>query len=162
MRRELVNPYEQYPGFNCFGCSKNNVAGLKLNFVETENGIESEWKPDTRFEGYFGILHGGIQATLLDEIASWIINVKLDTAGVTSKLEIEYVKPVKLDSCKNITLKASIESVEGNNAIIYATLENDQHDICTNARLTYFIYPKEIAKRKLKFAGKNSYYKTNL
>jgi uncharacterized protein (TIGR00369 family) len=158
MRKELVNPYEKEPGFNCFGCSEHNHEGLKMKFFETETGVESEWKPDKKFEGYFNVLHGGIQATMLDEIASWVINMKLDTAGVTSKMEIEYLKPVSLLNEENIRLEAKIESVEGNTAIIQAVLFNSESVICTKAKLHYFVYPREIACRRLKFSGKDAFY----
>jgi len=38
------------------------------------------------------MLHDGIQATLLDEIADWVLIVKLGTSGVTKNLNINYVK----------------------------------------------------------------------
>ena len=41
----------------------------------------------TEFAGFHDILHGGIQATMMDEIASWVVLVKLDTSGVTYPLE---------------------------------------------------------------------------
>ncbi len=157
MQKQLINPYENEPGFHCFGCSEHNLHGLKMKFFETETGVESYWKTDSKFEGYFNVLHGGIQATMLDEIASWVINMKLDTAGVTAKMEVEFLKPVSIPDNNVITLRASVETLSGNNAIIEAVLMNSEMVVCTKARLHYFTYPKEIARRRLKYPGKEAF-----
>ena len=157
MKQQLFNPYEKDPDFNCFGCSEHNKIGLQMKFFETELGVESIWPAQKQFVGYFNVLHGGIQTTMLDEIASWVINMKLDTAGVTKKIEVEFLKPVVIQTDINIILTARIESVEGNEAIIQAELFNPDRVLCTQARIFYFIYPQEIAKRKLKFPGKDAF-----
>ena len=43
-------------------------------------------------------LHGGIQAVLLDEICAWVVLRKLQTTGVTSKMETRYMKPVNTNA----------------------------------------------------------------
>ncbi len=90
--RKIRNPFTIHKGFNCFGCSPpdNPPIGLQLNFIDHGDFITANWQPQTNYQGYHNLLHGGIQATLLDEIASWFVNVKLKTAGVTSKIEIKY------------------------------------------------------------------------
>ena len=70
MKRKIFNPYRDLKGYNCFGCSLNNMDGLRLEFIEDGEYLKSEWQPEDKFQGYINILHGGIQATLLDEIAN--------------------------------------------------------------------------------------------
>ena len=86
MKNEIHNPYQKIEDYNCFGCSSTNKLGLKMDFIEEEDGIYSYWTPEKHFQGWMGILHGGIQATLLDEIASWVVFVKLGKSGVTSEI----------------------------------------------------------------------------
>ena len=86
--RKIINPYEKLEGFECFGCSTKNNIGLNLDFFEDGEYVISRWKPRIVLQGYKGILHGGIQATLLDEVASWVVYVKAKTAGVTSRIDI--------------------------------------------------------------------------
>ena len=155
--KTLLNPYEKESGFNCFGCSEQNQTGLRMKFLETPEGVISKWKPDKKFEGYFNILHGGIQATMVDEISSWVINMKLDTAGVTSKMEIEYLKPVTLEN-DEITIQGIIEKVEKRHVIINAEIFDHNNQLCTKAKVTYFLYPKLVAQRKLKYPGKEAYF----
>ena len=65
-----------------------------MTFFEDGDEIISTWEPKPQFEGYHGVLHGGIQATIMDEIASWVVYVKVKVAGVTSSMNIHYHKPI--------------------------------------------------------------------
>ena len=83
MKRKLNNPYDQLPDHKCFCCSTRNPIGLNLTFWyddETKT-VETSWLAHEFYQGYTGVLHGGIQSTLMDEIASWCIYILLETAG---------------------------------------------------------------------------------
>lgn len=92
--KKIINPWEGMEGYFCFGCAPNNESGLKMEFYEDGDEIVSTWVPEARFQGWLNTLHGGIQATLLDEICAWVIARKLQTAGVTSRMETQYLKPI--------------------------------------------------------------------
>jgi uncharacterized protein (TIGR00369 family) len=71
----------------CFACGKDNPQGLKL---------EVRKAPD-HFAGWQGIAHGGIVATILDELLAWACT----NAGrncVTAEMTVRYRKPVKTGS----------------------------------------------------------------
>ena len=86
----MFNAYSELEGYNCFGCSPTNPCGLKCRFVDEGEYVTCHWMPDENFQGFFHILHGGIQATLMDEIASWVIFSRMKTAGVTANMNIKY------------------------------------------------------------------------
>lgn len=156
--KKLLNPYVKYgKDFNCFVCSPFNKIGLKLDFFEDEDKIIAEWEPHANYSSFHGVLHGGIQATLLDEIANWLISVKLDTSGVTSKLEVDFKKTVKIDN-KKVYITSEIVSVDKKYAVIHAKLFNTKKEICATAKVTYRIFPKQLAKEKLYFPGKEAFY----
>lgn len=55
----------------CFLCGLENPAGLHLHFYETEPGVvETTYTAPEHFQGYPGVLHGGIVAAILDEAGS--------------------------------------------------------------------------------------------
>ena len=83
--RKISNPFEGKQGYNCFGCCKDNPIGAHMDFYEDGDDIVSFWKPDGNYQGWVNVLHGGIQATLMDEIAGWVVFRKLQLMGVTSK-----------------------------------------------------------------------------
>lgn len=159
-QQNLNNPYEAFDEFHCFGCSSKNRYGLRLQFTETESGVKTIWQPEAHYAGYANILHGGIQATLLDEVSAWIVYVKLDTAGVTSKFEIEYLKPIYIVPNSPITVETELLSYEASKAIIAGRILNAENQVCTQSVATFFIYPKAVAERRFRFPGKEAFYMT--
>lgn len=155
--KKLRNPYENSEGYFCFGCSNRNSAGLKMEFYEDHDDVVSEWIPEKSFQGYKNVLHGGIQVTLMDEIASWFVNVKLGTAGVTSKIETKFIKPVFITDAK-IFLKASLIKMMRNIAVIDAKLYNADKDLCSESVVYYFTFDAETASKKFFYPGKNDFY----
>jgi uncharacterized protein (TIGR00369 family) len=91
MRRPVV--YRN--GLNrCFGCGPSNPAGLRLSFIETDDGVEVEYTVPSHLEGAAGIVHGGIQATLLDETLCMTAYAKAGTPVFTGELTVRYLHPV--------------------------------------------------------------------
>lgn len=124
---------------------------MHMDFYEDADDVVCFWKPKADFQGWLDTLHGGIQGTLLDETAAWVIFRKLQTTGVTSKLEIRYRKPVRTTDSQ-ITLRGHITEQRRNLVTIELTLEDSKGDICTEARAVYYIYDQEKA-REMGFAG---------
>ena len=85
--KKIINPWEGMPGYHCIGCSPNHPFGFHLHFYEDGEDIVSQWQPTPDYQGWLNTLHGGIQALLLDEVCGWVVTRKLQTAGVTSRVE---------------------------------------------------------------------------
>lgn len=79
--KKIINPWKDTEGYYCFGCAPQNESGLQMEFYEEGDEIISFWQPEAKYQGWFNTLHGGIQATLLDEICGWVIIRKLQTAS---------------------------------------------------------------------------------
>lgn len=155
--KKLLNPFIEQEGYQCFGCSPNNPFGLHLEFEEKDDCVEATWVPIDHFQGWCNTLHGGIQATMLDEIASWLVFVKLNTSGVTCKMEVKLVKPVKMDE-GNIHLKAILREMQRNIAVIDCFLYNDKMEMCTEGVMHYFTFPEKVARQRFWFPGKEAFY----
>jgi Uncharacterized protein, possibly involved in aromatic compounds catabolism len=121
-----------------------------MRFSEDGDEIVCDWEPEPQFAGYGSILHGGIQATLHDEIASWVVFVKLSTAGFTERLEMDYRNPVRVDS-GSLTLRSRLERMEGNKAFIHTKLFDGAGKLGSESLAIYFTLPQYIAERKLRF-----------
>ena len=152
--KKINNPFKGHEGYFCFGCCPDNHHGLKLDFwLDEENkDIVAKWNPMDYYQGYQNVLHGGVQATILDEIASWAIYVLLETGGVTSKMEIKYVKPVYVNKGV-LTIKARVDSQEKRLTNIKTELYNSDNELCAEAMVQYFTYPQELAIKKLNYPG---------
>src|SRR4030065_2840626 len=80
---------------NCFACGSNNGIGLGLTFYKHEDGtIFGNFFADPKFEGYSGIIHGGIVATLLDSAMTHCFLMK-DILALTGRLSIKYSTPIR-------------------------------------------------------------------
>lgn len=155
--RKVKNPFVGLPGYNCFGCSPDNPQGLHLNFVDEGEFLTAKWSPDQHFQGYMNVLHGGIQATLMDEIGSWFVYAKMKTAGVTSKLEVSYKKPVYTDK-GTIRLKARLHEQRRNLANIEVQLLDHEDKLCAVGIVQYFTFPEKTAREKIYYPGPEAFF----
>ena len=155
--RKIRNPFVGLAGYDCFGCNPGNPIGLKMNFIEEGDYVISEWAPSGHYQGYLNVLHGGIQATLMDEIASWTVYIKTRTAGVTSAIHSRFIKPVYVNK-GNIRLTCRLVKQEKKKATLEVKLYDSGNNICSESVIDYFIYPEEVARRKLYFPGMENFY----
>lgn len=155
MTNEIRNPFS--PSENhCFGCGPGNPIGLRLNFEETDTGVLARWNPGQEYQGYVNVLHGGIIATLLDEVSAWTIYIKLNTAGVTSRLDVRYLNPVHL-SKGVVTASAELLSSAGRKATLKCTLTDGESKVCAEAETEFFIFPEEVARRRFMYPGREAF-----
>lgn len=79
----------------CFACGASHPSGLKLQFhVNGDGSVIAEWTPSDIWEGYKGIIHGGIVSTVLDEAMSKAVAAAAQPA-LTCHLEVRLRRPVK-------------------------------------------------------------------
>ena len=81
----------------CFVCGRENPVGLKVRWEnDREAGeIRGTVEIPEHFNGYPGVVHGGIVATLLDETAgrALLLEGGHEDLMVTLKLEVSYRRP---------------------------------------------------------------------
>ncbi len=153
----LKKPFEGHPDYKCFGCSPSNPIGLNLQFVEDGDFVKVDWQPREEFQGFVNVLHGGIQATIMDELAAWCVNVKVKTAGVTKSFNMLYHKPVYVNRGE-LHFRAQLIGMEKNIALIKTELFDNDNQLCSEGEFRYFTYPEAIAKRKLMYPGVEAFY----
>lgn len=77
---------------NCFACGDANPIGMKL-VIELGEGIATTtWTPGLDFVGWEDKVHGGLLATLLDEVMAWAPS-SFDSWAVTAEMSIRYRAP---------------------------------------------------------------------
>src|SRR5579872_6252968 len=83
----------------CFGCGAENPRGMRLTFeTDTERQrIVGRFRIGPDYQGAHGFIHGGIIATVLDEVMSKVSRLS-DVRTVTAELNVEYLKPVPVDA----------------------------------------------------------------
>ena len=142
-------------GYNCFACAPHNPSGLKMEFYSNGDEVVSYWTPSDNFQSWLGVVHGGIQTTMLDEIGGWLVMQELDTCGVTAKMETKFLKPL-LFADGQVEIRAKLIKTVRNIAIVNAWILNGKGEICAQAELTYYTYPQEVAVEKFYYTPKNN------
>lgn len=88
----------------CFGCGQNNPIGLKLTFTRDGDTVRAEYTPDPFFQGWPGLLHGGITGTLLDEAMSHVAYTTGHTC-LTATVTTRIRQPIPLDQTLVVTAR---------------------------------------------------------
>lgn len=81
------------PRGTCFGCSNTNPLGLGLRFFRQGQEVISRFRGNELLCGAPGILHGGILATLIDEVSCSTVISLHGMLVVTGELTVRYLAP---------------------------------------------------------------------
>ena len=132
---------------HCLVCGLENPIGLHLHFYETEPGtVETKYIAPEHFQGYPGVLHGGIVAALIDEtsgralMGSDPLNPRLMFTG---KLEVKYRKNVPIGKMLRIVGKAG--KGKRNFAEAWAGIYDDEtNDLLAEGTGMHIDVPKDL------------------
>src|SRR5690348_8821136 len=85
------------PANPCFGCGGANARGMRLVFEadESKQRIIGQFRLGPEYQGATGFIHGGIIATVLDEVMSKVSRFS-NVRAVTAELTVQYLRPVRV------------------------------------------------------------------
>lgn len=116
---------------HCFACGDMNEYGLHADITTNDDNTSyCKITVPSRFQGWKGMVHGGIISTLLDEISIYACR-KISLRGVTAEIDVKFRKPVPIDTelelkAKVVDQKRRLIMVEAEllvNGVIHATAE---------------------------------------
>ena len=96
IEQEQLTFYQQPNSDYCFVCGRNNPHGLYMMFYDDGmNQVVSEYTVTEEYQGYPGVVHGGIVAAMLDEVVARVSMIGDHHHFMMSvKLEVKYRRPV--------------------------------------------------------------------
>lgn len=77
----------------CFFCGRA-TGGLALELHYIDGVASCEFTPRETFQGYDGMLHGGIITGIIDEVMWWTLFMETKKICATWKIEVEFKRPV--------------------------------------------------------------------
>ena len=92
-------------GDMCFACGKGNPIGLKLGFRFEGEEYVTEFEVRPEYQGWAGIVHGGLLATILDETMARLLWEK-ELNAITGRLNVRYRD--RLSVGESVTVRARI------------------------------------------------------
>ena len=139
MIREIENVFTDFPDYGCFACDPSNKRGLRMKFFADDNSNEVFVKMnlEKHFAGFPGILHGGIQCALMDEVAFWTMFDKLKKIGFTAKIEIDYQR--KVETLKEIEIRGKIGEIKNRRVVVDVKILDESKNVTASSQVTYLI-----------------------
>jgi len=119
----------------CFVCGIDNPVGLHLKFYETDSGeVAVDFTPPEHYQGYPGVLHGGIAASILDETAGRsVMGIFPPRFMFTAKLEIKYRKNIPVG--KPLKIIGKLGKVRGRMAECWSGIFSQEGELLAEANV---------------------------
>jgi len=130
----------------CFACGQRNPAGLQLVFWQEGRRIHAVFSPQERHQGFPGVLHGGVIASLLDETLGRTGALRREWL-ITGKLEIRYRRPAPIGERLHVwgeMARARPGAVEAVGAV-----ERDSGELVADARGIFVRLPPLVIQQAL-------------
>jgi uncharacterized protein (TIGR00369 family) len=108
--REIAEQQDPNEVPMCFACGRDNKIGLKLKFNQDGEGVKAEFTPGEQYQGWPGVVHGGIICTMLDEALGYAAGFQ-GLYAVTAKMDVQYKKPAMVG--KMLFVSARVSSLSG-------------------------------------------------
>ena len=80
---------------HCFACGKDNPQGLNLSFRTDGSQVVTDWTPQSRHTGFVDTVHGGLIASVLDEIMAWTCGIVGGRFSYSIDLNIRFSHPLR-------------------------------------------------------------------
>jgi len=80
---------------SCFVCGESNSIGLNLRFEADGPIVRTRFTPRPEHIGFKQVVHGGIAATLLDEIMVWACAVQTKQFAYCAELTVRFLSPLR-------------------------------------------------------------------
>jgi uncharacterized protein (TIGR00369 family) len=79
---------------SCFVCGTDNPGGLNLALAREGNKVTLRFTPGRTHRGFSRAIHGGITASLLDEVVGVACGLRSDSKCATAELNVSYRRPL--------------------------------------------------------------------
>ncbi len=149
MIREINNVFTDFPDYGCFACDPRNKLGLRMKFFADDASGEVFTKINLakHFSGFPGIMHGGIQCALIDEVAFWTMFDRFEKIGLTAKIEINYQR--KVETLKNIEVRGKVREFKNRRVAVDVEIIDENQQVSVTGIVTYLIPKREMLYKLL-------------
>jgi uncharacterized protein (TIGR00369 family) len=130
---------------HCFVCGLENIYGLRLKFYQTGPGeVTTHCSVPEQYQGYPGVVHGGVVAAMLDEVAGRAVmgaDPEQTRFMVTARLTIKYRKNVPV--AQPLTIVGVVEREKKRMAAATASIYDAEQQILAEASALLVDLPEE-------------------
>jgi acyl-coenzyme A thioesterase PaaI-like protein len=135
-----LDPLTFGPDQACFGCGPHNERGLRLRFRREGDTVTTRFTLERGHDGPPDLLHGGLQATICDELAGWVLVGLRDRIGLTTSMQVRYIRGIRLgEPCDGVGRIAN--EAEGLTTVRVKLLQDGK--LCCTASISYAMASSE-------------------
>ena len=80
---------------SCFVCGSRNPIGLNLRFKTDGRVVQARFSPRPEHNGFINVVHGGLLATVLDEVMVWACAVRTHHFSYCAEMNVRYLSPAR-------------------------------------------------------------------
>lgn len=78
---------------SCFVCGESNAIGFRLRFETDGWVVQTRFRPRREHIGFQNVMHGGLIATILDEVMVWACAVATRKFAYCAELSVRFLSP---------------------------------------------------------------------
>ncbi len=132
---------------SCFACGSTNPFGLKMEFYTNGEKIVSRVRVAPNYSGLDQLVHGGILATMLDEVMGWGVLHLVGKITLTKSMTVDFLKPAYVN--RELTVESHILELKGDReARMEGFLWNDSRELCARSLGAYALFTAEDMKKR--------------
>ncbi len=134
-----------FPDNMCFGCSPHNERGLQPSFTHVStSGVAGRYTAPAHVCGAPGVIHGGVQASILDEAIGFAVHAHQESIGdddtsddaawqhvVTVEFDLRYRRPAPVGV--ELDVRAEVVRVSGRDYLAVAEIVGQDDEVLTSA-----------------------------
>lgn len=79
---------------SCFVCGDANPLGMKLRFHDNGTDVRTAFTPSPEHVGFKDVIHGGLLATVMDEIMVWACAARTRRFAYCAEMNVRFLRPV--------------------------------------------------------------------
>jgi acyl-coenzyme A thioesterase PaaI-like protein len=128
----------------CFACGQQNPYGLKMLFQLDKQTVLSDFRPREEHQGFPGVIHGGIIATVFDEALNRTSMLTDQPAwSLTGRLEVRYRRYVPYGPLLRVRAELGKKRGRMIQASSKLTLAEDESAVFAEAQGTFMTLTAE-------------------
>lgn len=146
----MNRPVERLPSFrSCFFCGSENRGGLGIEYSydPSEDRVVGSVEPGPELCGFPGVLHGGLQSALLDDVIYWAVSHRFATTSVTVSLSTRFRSPARLGQA--YTLRSWVADADGRKVTALGELVDGEGVTVAEADGVYLLHPRELFRKQM-------------
>lgn len=103
---------------DCLICGRDNPIGLKLRFEPVPGGVEAALYAPSPYQGYPGVLHGGLVTALMDDAMWWAVYAHHGAVTLTAEINVRFRQPTPVE--QELTVRGEVNAARAGKLFVTA------------------------------------------